>query len=767
MRGVPPGKAAARLLLLASAMLAIAAPAAPAAPAGEASRPVPGAGRELGVPADGFDRVRLDDGRVLACRLEDPKDGTLLLHFPAFTVRLPKERVVETRRFADYDPAPRNEEEKGFADRGLVRFGGRWVPKDAAEKAVRAEKDAARKFREEDDFHAKWENRWQVDTARLHIEANIPRDAVDYYANLLEAFYDYFTKAFQIQLTQRERKKKLPVFLFRRQNEFRKYHDEDTGGKSENLLGYFVPAPGHERLVFFDLPDSRKETVDVMFHESTHSVIHLANPQVLVSRWIHEGCAEYFGASKYDGRRFIPGQVQDGRLLHFQEMIANNRVLDMENLMRAGNPYAEGTKPIEFEGEQYSQAWTLVHYLMEGKKGKYRAGFVNFLTKNIEGRAKMNNIGDQKYMDYEEQKALLLRCLGMKDFDGLMQELKEYALALPFQTAGAFVRHGEIAYWERHDAARADQDFKTAKERGEYDPDLLFTLAIALSGIPEHASEALPLLRRSIELDPLNANHRYFLSRILPPAEAFVELETCLMVDPDHGLALGDYATHIYEDKLLNRDRAQGEEDVAMARKGIAAAEHAVALDPTAGAYHALASLDLAVGEFEKARDAEKAAVEMEPEDLAYLWRMAECDALLGQAEEFARMLRRIELLLRRASKPAEGQTAREGGLTPEQIQDEMGALVRRMVERCLAWERRTEAATAIESWYQRRVPKTEDDWVFFATVLLEKGDRERALKIIGDGLKAYPGSAPLAGLLKAEPRGDGEPGTGGGGPGK
>ena len=250
--------------ILAAASIAAAVLLAPASPspAADGDRPVPGAGREMGVPTEGLDRVRLDDGRVLRCRVEEPKEGKgapLLLHFNTFTAKVPRERIVEMRRFADYDSAPRSEEEKGQAEHGNVRYGGRWVPKARAEQMAQAEKDRARKFREEDDLHANWEKRWQIDTDHFRIEANIPRQAADYYADLLEAFYDYFTKAFHIQLTQREKRKKLPVYLFKGRDEFRKFHDADmAGAKSENLLGYFVPAPGQERLVFFDVAESRQ-----------------------------------------------------------------------------------------------------------------------------------------------------------------------------------------------------------------------------------------------------------------------------------------------------------------------------------------------------------------------------------------------------------------------------------------------------------------------------------------------------------------------------
>ncbi len=749
-----------RLVLLA-ALAALSLPGAPRAAAGE-RLPLPGAGVELGVPADGLDRVRLDDGRVIACRLETPKGEEILLHFPTFTAKVPKARVVESRLFRDYEPAPRTEEEKALAARGLVRFGGRWIGREAAEKAVQAEKDAARRFREEDDSHSKWENRWRLETAHFRFEANIPREALDAYAALLEPFYDFMTRTFQITLTQREKKRRLPVFLFRRQDEFRKKHDEDTGGKSESLLGYFVLALGGEQLVFFDIAGDRRETVDVMLHEGTHFIIHLAEPKVIVSRWIHEGCAEYFGSASFDGKRFTTGLVQDGRLLHFQDMIAGGRVLPMEHLLRAGNPYASGDEPVDFKGEEYAQAWTLVHFLMEGRNGRYRSGFVSFLQKQLQRKGTVA-VGDRQYMPYEEARAQLLRCLGLKDFDGLTKELVEYGKALPLRSALAYVRRGGDRWFsEKQDKAGAESDFASAFRRGADDPAVLAALANTYAYIPEKSADAVPLMKRALELDPLNARLRHQYAHLLSPEERAAELERCVQVDPDYGPALADFAWTTYRDGFRDRDRVEEGEETERARAAIAMAERAVALDPSASAYHTLGCLYLAVGEFAKAREAMKPAVEMDPERMEYLWRLAQCHAFLGEPEDFARILRRIELLKRRAAKPAEGETLEEGaGATIEQIHDEMGALVAEMADKCLRWGRPAEACAAMDAWHEKRPPKTREQWEFWARVFREKGDLRRAARIADAGLKAFPESDRLKEILRLAPPAAGSDGEG------
>jgi tetratricopeptide (TPR) repeat protein len=717
--------------------------------AGESKR-LPGAGNALGIPVDGNDRIRLEDGRVMACKVEDQKDGYVLKFATFVTPKLPKSRILEWRKFADYDSTPRTEEEKVYLSKGQVRFGGRWMAKEAAEKLAKGELEAARKVREEDDFRSVWANRWKEETDHFDIEANVTRDALEHYKAMMEIFYDYFVKAFKIQLTQRGKTQKLKVYLYGRRDEFVKAAEVDMPGRGDKVGGYFASGgSGREKLVFFDAPDSRDLTTQILFHELSHFVIHLAEPQVITSRWVNEGFAEYFAGSLFDGKRFTPGPVMDSRLLNFQEMIRTNQVLSMEKLMKSANPYDEGKeeKPIEFEGECYAQSWAIVHYLMEGKNQRYRPGFISFLSKFLDVKGKMTAIraSEQKFMDYEECKAQLLRCTGFKDLDAILNETKEYVTGLPLRGSLEYARRGQNTYYNRKDPEAAKKDFDEAKTRGMNDAENCLQVGLVFLTIPERQQDAQEMLRRSLELDPLNPRPRYFLTRWLEPTEALKELETCVQVAPDFAPALSAYALSIYQNRLRDRDRAGDAEEKALVRQAIAMAERALQLDASEEGYSTLASLCLTIGEFEKARAAQKAAVELSPDNMNYVWRLAECHALLGQSEEFAKLLRRIEMLFRRAGRPAAGETAREGAsYTKEEIEDQMAILVRRMAEKCMMWEKYKEAALALKSWYEKRSPKTEDDWVFYATVLSMGGDKPGAAEVAVRGLGTFPGSEML-----------------------
>ncbi len=719
------------LLLLAGALLASA----------------PARADELGIPTGGLDSVLLTDGRVVRCVVgEASKDGKTVLQFPSASFPVETARIETVRRFADYDPEPRNDEEKARVEKGLIRWDGRWIPKEKALAAQKKQAEEDAKQRLDDDAHGTWETRRKVETEHFVFEADIPKAQLDYYSGLMEAYYAAFTKYFKITLTQREKKQKLPVFLFRKRDDFRVYHDRDTSGKSEHLLGYFMPAIGQERLVFFDLPGNRDDTVAVMFHEATHFLIHLAEPKVLTSRWIHEGVAEYIGSSVYTGKTFRIGGTQDGRLLHFQEMIRKGKVIPMDNFMQAGNPSVEG-RGIEFSGEHYAQTTMLVHFLMEGKNQKYRNAFISYFTRCLSGKGvKYTAIAgsDQKFIEYEEGKALLLRTLGLKDFEPLMKELEEYAMALPLGDATAYVTRGEISYFNRRDQEAAFADWDEAERRGVDNAKVLAELGRVYTHIGERADRVVPLLQRAVELDPLAVKYRYWLSTRLPEEESLLQLRICVEIEPTYADALSALGLRTFI-ALRDRDKV-GEDERPRVDEALAMLAKAIATDPKAETYFAQASLYLLIGEFEKAREAAKAATEMAPEDEGYLWRLAQCYALLGSAEDFGKILRRIELLLRRGAQVRSGETAAGArqGMSPEDAAALMATLVRRMAERCLTWDKSKEALMALGAWYARRPPQNEDDWVFWTTVASMAGDDAGARKIAGDGLAACPESALL-----------------------
>ena len=126
------GRLLAALVAACTCAILLAAPPAPATDA---------------VPKDGLDAVVLADGRGVLCRAMRLDDGTVEMGFEGGSVIVPGGAVAEIRRFADFDPLPRTDEERKSAGAGLVRWGGRWVEPAFRAAARSADRARARKLR--------------------------------------------------------------------------------------------------------------------------------------------------------------------------------------------------------------------------------------------------------------------------------------------------------------------------------------------------------------------------------------------------------------------------------------------------------------------------------------------------------------------------------------------------------------------------------------------------------------------------------------------
>jgi len=695
----------------------------------------------IGIPSAGLDLVLLDDGRILQCKVGAKDKGKIELEFPSVRVYVPKERIVKIRLFKDFDSTPVTEEEKKKVAKGEVKWAGRWLSAKRAAKLRETEEAPIRERQAVDLAHAKWEDRWHYPTKHFVFESNLKREALDFFVTLLEDYYTHITKHFRIKLTQRDRKKKLPVYALGSREEFMAFHEKDTGGESEHTLGYFVPDPGNERLVFFDQPGGRKETVATLLHEGTHFVLHLAEPQVILPRWVHEGMAEYYGASERQGDDFVPGGVQDGRLLQFLEMARRDKLVPMRELFIAGNRILpDDVSTIQFESPHYAQSWIIVHYLMKANKGKLSKRWIDYLNRWLTGKGisyTSIQASDQKTLLPADDEALLLRCLKIKNTDQLLKAVIAYAKKLELRSPVAYVERGVYIYWAEKDESAANEAFKKAMDQGGKNPEVLLALARAFSQIPGRSGEVLGLLETALDIDPLDVGVRYIYSGLVDPREMLREIRVCTEIDPNHARALGSLAWLLYRDKMQSGYRAVGP-DLDIANEALDLARRAVALDPSADNLDTIAALYLVLGKFPEARDHATRAVQLEPERMGYLSRLARAHAVSGDRSKFVKTLRRVEMLL---SRPDE-ETGR--ARAEEQVKEELDDIVVRTLYLCDVWDKKKEALDAADGWFRRRPPGTADGWAAYVNAVKRGEGPKRALELAKQGAEAFPDNFDL-----------------------
>lgn len=696
--------------------------------------PVPAAAAEDAIPCDGLDAVILSDGRVIRCRAGGEADGRLELVLPGGSVKVPRGEVAEVRRFADWDPEPRDDAERAKAAAGQVRWAGEWVPAARRDELRRQDRERQRKVHEAGAAHLRWENRWRRNTGHFAIEANIPAKALDAYAETLEAFYAYFTSAFKVSP-----KRPIPVYILRSRDEFQEFHRKDVGGGSENTVGYFVPRQGSEHLVLFDWQGDRAETLRVLLHECTHLLVYLANPSLRLPTFVNEGLAEYYGACTMRKGKIVRGAVQEERLVGLRALLEEGKLPDLETLLSHGHPDRRAPGWKKFTVDDYAHSWALVHFLFHGADGKFQPRLVAYLNGHWlmkPGDGAPGSSKDHYWMPHAADRDLFLRSLKAKDFGTLQEELLEYVRGLPLEGPQAIALRGMLRLRGGSPAA-AEEDFREALARGADDPDVLAMLARGFSLLEGREKEAEEVLGRAIDLDPLNVERRYELSAWCQDGDAEIpHLRICAALAPEDPVGIAARAWLGFRKAGAGDGGPSPFSTPPPETDAVRAALKAKGPAPAAEACLRAARWLLDSGEAAEAAEAARAAIRGAPGDPAGPEALARAAILLGDPAEFVRAM---EAFRGAATPKGKGGPAPSG---PE-LKDRESRLAVEAAAAALAAGKVAETRRVLDDWFARpgREPRLEGEWILHAGVAALGKDlaafRARAAKAI----LAVPGS--------------------------
>jgi len=469
----------------------------------------------LGAPALA-DRVITTDGRVVTPIKARKIDEGYRLEFEHGEILVTRPGLIQAIEIegdmSDYEP--RNEDEREKLERGYVRFEGKWMSKPAYEAELERRYEAAKERLEMLKEHGDWRNAWEQETKHFIVRTNTSPELLEYYAELLEAFYDLMDDEIGIRPTPRYRKKKMTVKIYKSRKEF---HEESSGwGLSPGVAGFF--SWSDESLNFYH--DYAEPTVSdwVGLHECTHLLTFLIDQQYVPQIWLNEAVADYFGSSEITrdrrGRIEIePGKLQLDRALTVQQAIEDDSYVRLEDLF-------ELTRD-EFHAFEYAHAWSFVYFLTNDDDGKYRKRFfkafkkIYTLAKGIESETVVYGpTGRGEKVPPTEIRRVLLKELRVDDVAELEERWKEFMLAIELDGPAARVKRG-IRAVRKLEFDDALSDLQAAVDEGVEDPRAYWALARALYWSGQGRSEAQGRLEQAIELDPLNARYRYELSTML------------------------------------------------------------------------------------------------------------------------------------------------------------------------------------------------------------------------------------------------------------
>lgn len=198
-------------------------------------------------------------------------------------------------------------------------------------------------------------------------------DRVDEFAKVLESVR---REAPRIYPTLKARpgavKRKPNVFLFKRAEDFYRHAYRTSGDRSESSAGYFSPRSGH--LMLYD--GSSRGILWVLRHEATHQWVHSLG--LALPYWANEAVADYVGGFDATTGKSRPGLPELKRL-----MKEAKPPFELYDLMTSS--------PSEFYSGQtftkYCQAWSFVHYCMQGGDKALRKTFLAYLRAHTRGQA--------------------------------------------------------------------------------------------------------------------------------------------------------------------------------------------------------------------------------------------------------------------------------------------------------------------------------------------------------------------------------------------
>lgn len=429
------------------------------------------------------DAVLLRDGRTVECpKVEKLPDGGVKLHFQNGEVVVRADLVKEAFvSAADGAYVPKDDAEKARLEKGLVPYGGKWVPKAERDAAVARRAAEARKRIEEAKAHREWRNRYKEKTANFEFEYTLPPDLAKGYMELMEGYFAYFTRTWNVPRP----KERLKVCL---------YHDYETflevSGAPRGVIGYYRLTPPRELNFYYDRMQPQ-QTQEVMFHETQHYLSHLFDLRFFIPHWISEAMAEYYGGSTWDPatKKMTTGGLQEGRLTEVQTDIARGERKPLGKLLDNSLGYHD-----------YTWGWTFVHFMMETPKyGKKFQAFYRTLATSKDVRRDVR--GEMVTIAGDELSRGFQKALGVTDVAALEKEWYAYIdTKLKLESVAGYEAAAFSAGYQR--PLRAKRFFKLAVEKGSRNPAVYLRYGDLISA--EESSTALDLYRKGLELDPLN-----------------------------------------------------------------------------------------------------------------------------------------------------------------------------------------------------------------------------------------------------------------------
>ena len=209
--------------------------------------------------------------------------------------------------------------------------------------------------------------------------------------NAMAEEYHSRTKGFGGKITE-----KLPFYLYGNYEDYMFAREGKGMGSAGVYTGKELRAVADDRLA------SWEKVWKVVQHEGFHQFAHMVicHGRGSLPVWLNEGLAEYFGDAIWTGDNMVAGLIdagatwregnkiytRQGRLQRVQEEIKDGEFISFEKIVDMSSD--------EWNAElmtsaNYDQAWSMVHFFVHGRGGKYRKPLQRYLGDMVNGKSSL------------------------------------------------------------------------------------------------------------------------------------------------------------------------------------------------------------------------------------------------------------------------------------------------------------------------------------------------------------------------------------------
>jgi hypothetical protein len=197
------------------------------------------------------------------------------------------------------------------------------------------------------------------------LDKDMTRQAVVRITAMAQEYHNR-TRSFAGRITTR-----FPLYLYKNRQEYNKHPGVISGSAgmyNGTSLIATAPRPG----------GSWRVLQHEGFHQFAHKVIRGRLPI-----WLNEGLAEYFGRGIWTGDSLVVGVIHNGARGVVQEMIKKKTLMPLSKMLAMSQREWNGA----LSHRNYLQAWSMVHFLVHGDKGKYQKALSSYIRDLSQGKS--------------------------------------------------------------------------------------------------------------------------------------------------------------------------------------------------------------------------------------------------------------------------------------------------------------------------------------------------------------------------------------------